>query len=364
MVNEAIIVIGPGLSMGGVERSLSNLLNGFAITNKSKKVLFISIFKKNKFYFVDEQIEIIEPDDYNIDKLDIIKTISFIRNNVIKISKKNIIFAIIVYGKFYGALTTLSLLGNKFSIIVSDRQSPYFKWPRKIRIFNKIAYQIKPPKGVIAQTKIAAEYQRKYYGKKIPIKIIPNSVRDVKLYPEIKRENIILAVGRLNDYLKGFDLLLESIALLENKDWELHIAGGDEDGDSLKEQARRLGIRDRVKFLGKVKDIDKCYAKAGIFVIPSRSEGFPNALLEAMAAGCCCVAFDFIAGPRDIIKKNENGIIIEYANVKILAKEIDLLINDEIKRKYLSINAIKVRNKYSNENIIKEIEDLINSYRN
>ena len=71
----------------------------------------------------------------------------------------------------------------------------------------------------------------------------------------------------------------------------------------------------RIKFLGKVEEIDKCYAYAGMFVIPSRSEGFPNALAEAMTAGCCCVTFDFVAGPRDIITNNINGIIVENKNM-------------------------------------------------
>jgi glycosyltransferase involved in cell wall biosynthesis len=44
--------------------------------------------------------------------------------------------------------------------------------------------------------------------------------------------------------------------------------------------------------LGAVKDMDYLYARAGIFVMPSRSEGFPNALAEALVAGCCCVSFD------------------------------------------------------------------------
>ena len=89
-----------------------------------------------------------------------------------------------------------------------------------MRAINKFAFSIKPPKGVIAQTNIAAEYQRKYF-KKSKVVVIPNSVREVQLFPEIKREKVILAVGRLNDYLKGFDLLIESFAKLKNQDWEL-----------------------------------------------------------------------------------------------------------------------------------------------
>jgi glycosyltransferase involved in cell wall biosynthesis len=146
---------------------------------------------------------------------------------------------------------------------------------------------------------------------------------------------------------------LESFAKLKNQDWELHIAGGDEEGEALKEQAERLGVINRIKFLGKVKDIDREYAKAGIYVIPSRSEGFPNALAEAMAAGCCCIAFDFVAGPRDIIVDGISGLIIENGNTTEMAKAIDYLIAHPEKRIQLRKEAIKIREKL-NENLIAE----------
>ena len=60
--------------------------------------------------------------------------------------------------------------------------------------------------------------------------------------------------------------------------------------------------------LGAVDDVDKWLARASIFAFSSISEGFPNALIEAMAAGLPCVSFDCDAGPRDIIKNKINGI--------------------------------------------------------
>jgi GalNAc-alpha-(1->4)-GalNAc-alpha-(1->3)-diNAcBac-PP-undecaprenol alpha-1,4-N-acetyl-D-galactosaminyltransferase len=159
--------------------------------------------------------------------------------------------------------------------------------------------------------------------------------------------------------LKGFDLLLEAFALLNNKTWELHIAGGDEDGKALKQQAEELGIRNRVIFLGKVKDMDLVYAKAGLFVIPSRSEGFPNALAEAMVAGCCCVSFDFIAGPRDMITEDKTGVIVERNDIIKLANSIDSLIDNPKKRKLLGQNASHLKNKLDLNRIISKIKTYI-----
>ena len=348
-----ILIIAPCLAMGGIERASSNTANG--LSELGAKVYFLSLFKKEAFFKLNEGIEIIEPQGFNKTKLSLFKSILWIRKEVKRVNPEHIL----VFNKFYGAITALALLGTKYPYFLSERSSPLFVWRQPMRAINKFAFSIKPPKGVIAQTNIAAEYQRKYF-KKTEVIVIPNSVREVQLFPEIKREKVILAVGRLNDYLKGFDLLIESFAKLKNQDWELHIAGGDEEGEALKEQAERLGVINRIKFLGKVKEIDKCYAYAGMFVIPSRSEGFPNALAEAMGAGCSCIAFDFTAGPRDIIVDGISGLIVENGNTTEMAKAIDYLIAHPEKRMQLSKEAIKIREKLNKNIIANKIKYFLN----
>lgn len=349
-----ILIIAPCLAMGGIERASSNTANG--LSELGANVYFLSLFKKEAFFKLNEGIEILEPQGFNKTKLSLFKSILWIRKEVKRVNPEHIL----VFNKFYGAITALALLGTKYPYFLSERSSPLFVWRQPMRAINKFAFSIKPPKGVIAQTNIAAEYQRKYF-KKTEVIVIPNSVREVQLFPEIKREKVILAVGRLNDYLKGFDLLIESFAKLKNQDWELHIAGGDEEGEVLKEQAETLGVINRIKFLGKVKEIDKCYAYAGMFVIPSRSEGFPNALAEAMTAGCCCIAFDFVAGPADIIKDKENGFLVKSGDVSSLTQTIDNLICDNQLRLNLSNNAIYLKDFLNKKIVVNKILNFINN---
>ena len=343
-----ILFVAPCLSMGGMERAAVNTANG--LSQQGAEIVFLSLFKKPHFFTLNSEVKLLEPVGFNIDSLSLSKSIRWIRTEVQKCKPTHVL----AFNKLYGAITALALVGINIPLFISERSSPLFKWQFPFNWINRIAYTINPPKGVIAQTRIAADYQRQYFKHSI-VKVIPNSVREVKLYPEIKRENIILAVGRLHDHLKGFDLLLQAVALLKNQDWEIQIAGGVGEGNPLKKLAIHLGVSHRVKFLGKIKDIDPLYAKAGIFVIPSRSEGFPNALAEAMAAGCCCVAFDFTAGPRDLIKNGVNGIIINNGDTKQLAKSIDNLINDLKLRNILGVNALDVKHRLDLKEISKEI---------
>lgn len=349
-----ICIVGPALTMGGMERASLNL--SIMLHERGFQINHFTILKQKHFFELPIDINLIEPIDFNIKSLSIIKTILWIRKET-EIIRPD---CIIVFNKFYAALVSIALLFTKNKIIISERSSPLYNWPLKFKIINKISFTLKPPAGIICQTNIAAEYQKKYYNNKSKLKTIPNILRDVKIFPEIKREKYILGVGRLDENLKGIDRLIESFAKIRNKEWKLVLAGNDEKAKFLKELTDQLNISNRVSFLGPIKNIDEQYAKAGIFVIPSRSEGFPNALVEAMAAGLPCISFDFVAGPRDIIENNVNGIIVENNNLEKMTEAIDNLIEDEQKRNELSKKAMEIKDKLSANSIQQSYLDFIN----
>lgn len=349
-----IIIIGPALSMGGMERASVNVANSLA--ELGCEVTYIAIFKKAHFFKLDKGIKIIEPEGFNVKSLAIGKTISWLRTSV-KAQKPD---SVLAFNKFYAALTALALTGTGIRLYLSERSSPLYKWASKIKLINRVAFSINPPAGVIAQTNIAAEYQKKYYGSKVKIKVVPNALRDVKLYPGTERGKNILAVGRFGDALKGFDRLTEAFGKLGNKEWKLTFAGGEEqEGAEVKSIASKYNAQDSIEFLGKVSDLDPVYARSGIFVIPSRSEGFPNALCEAMAAGMPCISFDFTAGPRDIITNGHDGILVEDGNTDELAKAMARLIADDAERLRLGENAKGIAKRLDKALIGKEIYDFI-----
>ena len=88
-------------------------------------------------------------------------------------------------------------------------------------------------------------------------------------------------------------------------------------------------------------------------------EGFPNALIEAMAYGCAPIAFDCLTGPRDIIEDQKNGLLIEAENINYLAGAMQNLIDDKDLRADLSSEAVKVREKYNIKKIANEWEEII-----
>lgn len=354
---EKIAVIGPCVNMGGIERASSTIANYAAA--QGYEVMYLAIFKHPRFFELHPSIVYNEPTDgTNVSKLDILKTITRMRREI-KMYNPDTILA---YNKFYASLALIALTGTRRKIFISERSSPFYKWPAKIELINKIAVFFKKPTGIIAQTSVAAKHQAKRYGN-IPVKVIPNAVREINVYPEIQRKKIILAVGRFGDTLKGFDRLVEAFALVADKEWKLVFAGGEADeSPELTARASDLAVLDNIVFLGKVAEIDKMYAEAGIFVIPSRSEGFPNALAEAMTAGVPCVSYDFCAGPRDIITPGVDGILVEEGNIEALGDAINKLIHDEEARKKLGAKAAEGAQRYNESKIGKQVIDFILGY--
>lgn len=353
-MKEKIVIVGPCLKMGGIERA-SSLIANFA-NGQGHPVLYLAIFQQARFFSLSPTIQYDEPTDgSNRAKLSIVKTLFRIRRKIEEFDPDTVL----VFNKFYASLTLIALFGLGVKVFISERSSPLYRWPAKLAWINRLALLLNPPVGVIAQTEIAASYQRKVYGKKMPVRVIPNALRLVTLYPGIERKKWILAVGRFGDPLKGFDRLVKAFSKIKAADWRLVFAGGDEDGEEIKTLAKELGVFERISFFGKVDDLDRVYAEAGIFVIPSRSEGFPNALCEAMAAGLPCVAFDFIAGPRDMITADYDGLIVRENDVEALADAIDSLILDDDKRAFLSANALKIRNRLELSKIGNEFCDFI-----
>jgi len=143
----------------------------------------------------------------------------------------------------------------------------------------------------------------------------------------LKRQPLILFLGRIN-WKKGLDRLIPALALVPRA--QLVIAGNDEENYSvfLRKLIERCGVQDRVTFAGAVHGDDKValLRAATIFVLPSYSENFGIAVLEAMAVGCPVVVTPEV-GLADVVRRHQAGLICEGTPLA-LSKNMSLLIED------------------------------------
>jgi glycosyltransferase involved in cell wall biosynthesis len=111
--------------------------------------------------------------------------------------------------------------------------------------------------------------------------------------------------------------------------------------------ANALNIGNNATFFDPVKNINDKYSEASIMIMTSRTEGFGMVLVEAMASGLPCVAYDCPCGPRAIILNNENGFLVEDGNIDSFIQKLELLMEDEKLRIQMGINAQKSVKKYN-----------------
>jgi glycosyltransferase involved in cell wall biosynthesis len=138
---------------------------------------------------------------------------------------------------------------------------------------------------------------------------------------------IVLWVGRL-DPVKGLSILIDAFRLVAvDSDAHLLLAGSGPLRNVLSRQIARCELTSRVHLLGIRDDIPQLLKAANVFAFPSRTEGLPNALLEAMAAGCAVVTTD-VPGCRDLVTHEYTGLLVPYDDTPALARAIVRLIRD------------------------------------
>ena len=137
----------------------------------------------------------------------------------------------------------------------------------------------------------------------------------------------VLAAGRLIP-AKGFDLLLHAFAQLRPRNLHLVILGDGPQRSDLLALARRLTIQERVCLPGAVSDIVHWYRRAECFVLSSRNEGWPNVLVEAMAASCPVVSFRCDYGPAEIVQDGISGLLVAPGDVNGLSDAIARVVTD------------------------------------
>jgi D-inositol-3-phosphate glycosyltransferase len=156
------------------------------------------------------------------------------------------------------------------------------------------------------------------------------------------RQPILLSIGRL-DPIKGLDLLLESLSLMETSA-QLIIVGGNPDGDPelerLRARAADLGVGERVRFPGAVPQLDlrQYYHAADAVVVTSRYESFGLVAVEALASGTPVVAAA-AGGLTSIVRDGVNGLLVRWRDPRAFAERLDEMLTDGALRSRLAANA-------------------------
>lgn len=158
-----------------------------------------------------------------------------------------------------------------------------------------------------------------------------NGVQTGKFTPGARKRDGTVTIGAVCALRreKRMDLLVEAFARVhrDHPQARLFIVGSGVEQPRLVERCKKLGLGDAVRFEPSRPDVVEALRAIDIFVLASDSESFPNALLEAMACGCCPVG-SRVGGVPELIEENVSGLIFEPGDADGLAAKLNLLLND------------------------------------
>ena len=346
-----ILILTPNLKRGGAERVLSEL----SIQWSKNHNVILSLFDiKDIAYPYGGKIKSI---GYPADSSILTKIYNFLMriNAFYKLTikeKPDFIISFTESANFIAIISSF-LSGNLKKTIVSVRVAPErFKFIIKflIFLFYRFSYRVVSPSEGIQTT-------LKSYGlPKKKLKFIPNPVNirksfkiKNKLFSNQNEKEFILGAGRL-EHQKGFDILIKSFSKIKDKNIKLVILGEGSQKEKLIKLAKIENIEPtRIIFPGSVDNISSWFKKAKFFTLSSRYEGWPNVLMESLANGCPAIAFDCKHGPREIIKNNENGILVSAEDKDKLIEAINTLNSSTTMQKNFKKNGLKTAKQYESK---------------
>jgi glycosyltransferase involved in cell wall biosynthesis len=260
-------------------------------------------------------------------------------------------------------LTILATFPSNVPIIISERRDP-FSQPMSIfwEITCRLIYRFS--NAVVVQTEVVSKSIHKLYPSLKKVACIPNPLPSdlllLKPNRKIAPRKVLLSLGRLSPE-KQVDHIIRCFSKIafESSEWDLHVYGDGPLRHDLELLTASLNLNDRILFKGRSNDPWGVMSQADAFVMTSRFEGFPNALLESMAMGLPCISYDCPSGPRDISRHGVDALLVPPQDEGQLLHQMSRLLNDEKLRQDLGQRAsASVIERYKPEVILRQWDNL------
>ena len=372
-----LILICNSLDAGGIERVVSTLANEWS--RRGRKVSVITLHDRRRFFKLDPAVHHIIVDKVGLTRLaEILKNL---KTRLLEIRRANLLFFIIFGSRLYyflaekfyrlnfflflqyeawalrrvlrhvhspvvvafgtsvNVITLRACKGMKRRIIISERNDPrrlvrYRMWDEMWRIYYGRADLVTAnTRGALREIADYVEQQKMAFVPN-PL-VLPNGNGGANGHV-LKDEPFILTVGRLVQD-KAHDILLDAFRRAGDdlSGWRLAVIGDGRLRNYLQALADDLGVAGRVEWHGIVPDPRAFYSKACIFALPSRVEGMPNALLEAMSFGLPVVVSDGAPGPLELVEDGVTGLVVPVNDPSALATALKRLAGDKALRQRL-----------------------------
>ena len=342
-----IMMVITGMRSGGAERVMSTLCNELVSRHS---VRLLSIKEAASDYYIDKRVEFIGG---NVSNQNLFKSVRIAKQQIDE-WRPDVILSFMTKSNIIALLAGI-FSKRKPSIVIAERGNPY----ESAKIFKIIRRFLYPyAQGCVFQTEDAQEYYKNILKcKSVILKNPLNPDFNIEPYTGERKKKIV-TVGRLS-VEKNQKLLIDAFAKIASDypEYTLEIYGEGPLRAELEAYIRKYGLADRIILMGRKDKVQEYIQDAEIFVLPSNSEGMPNALLEAMALGIPSIATDCpIGGSAFIINNNENGILIPMNDTEALKESIIKCLTEREFAAEIGKRATAVSKDFTPESVCKEWE--------
>lgn len=350
---------------GGAERVAALLANAWV--ERGHEVRLVPTFSKHGecVYALDDKVtltflfDLVEGNSGRLGRLSALRAL-------IRAEQPDVILSFLPH---VNCAAVLAARGTGIPVVACERiYPPLFRdhLPLPYRILRRILYPFAT--ALVGQTEPATEWLRARGGRALTATIpnpvvLPLPASDPVLDPDdlIPRDaKLLLWAGRIDEQ-KRPRLFIEAIARMHDlpPEWRVVMLGDGPLRAAMIDLIAKKGLSDRILMPGFAGNPGAWYARADLFVMTSRFEGFPNTLMEAMAHGVAPIAFDVLTGPAELGHRGERMLLLpDDDQLRRLAEAIQALVNDADGRKTLATNAAKTASTYSVDTVLEQWNDL------
>lgn len=258
-----------------------------------------------------------------------------------------------------------TLYGIPYVVSLRGGDVPGFR-PYDFWLYHRIAEPLlhviwRRASSIVANSAGLRDLARRF-DSNVDIAIVSNGV-DVHRYADTERKwspARVLSVGRIV-HQKGLDLAIRALSELQDLEWSWRVAGDGPQLSALENAVRERNIDGRVQFVGwqSTDQLRKEYADSNLFLFPSRHEGMPNAVLEAMASGLPVIATR-IAGNEELVVDGQTGILVPVEDASALREALrDLLADDHERARMGSAARARVEQDYGWQRAATEYQSIL-----
>jgi GalNAc-alpha-(1->4)-GalNAc-alpha-(1->3)-diNAcBac-PP-undecaprenol alpha-1,4-N-acetyl-D-galactosaminyltransferase len=358
-----IIFLVSSLGAGGAERVASSLCNQWASRGDSVMLVQTYLDASTPFYSLHSSVQLLSlsslvsriPTRFGmyIARLHALRQLIALHSPDVVISFLPNVNIVAVFATFF----------KETKLIICERSDPAIQ-PIGWILRSACIFLYRYADIVCVQTETVSKSIHQVFPGLKSVTAIPNPLPAGLLQRESHSttcgRRTLLSLGRISDE-KQVHLIVSAFGLLAVKhcDWDLHVYGDGPLRSALQSQVNSMGLAERVHLKGNTTKPLNVMAQADAFVMASRYEGFPNALLEAMGVGLPCVAVDCPSGPREISRDGKDALLVDVGDKTSLVNSIDLLMADATFRKELGQRArSSVIERYSLETVLKKWDAL------